>query len=206
MTSNGHSTRDAPGISSSSLPKSKPLPEVPWHRKLFSTIVLSSRRLVRYWWAWEILSAAFSLAATVALVTVLAEQDGHIQEPFKLGATQVTLNTIIAAISTAIRTSLALAVAGPLNQSAWNWFSQSRHPGRPLYGRPLKDLDTFGDAAADSWSSLKLLWRTKCTYEPPYYVHKVEKCLLILRLATLHHSAPSLSSCRSLSILSRSKY
>jgi hypothetical protein len=81
---------------------------------------------------------------------------------YKIGLTHVTLNTIVAAISTAVRTSLALAMAGPLNQSAGNWFAQPRRAGRESCSRLLEDLDTIGDASSDSISSLRLLWRTRC--------------------------------------------
>jgi hypothetical protein len=135
-----------------------------WTRWLWTIIMWPYRSISRRWWAWEIASAVFSLASTIVLVIVLATQNGKAQTTYKIGSTHVTLNTIVAAISTAMRTSLALAVAGPLNQSAWNWFAQSRRPGRHLRGRPLNDLDTFSEASSDSISSLKLLWRTRCWY------------------------------------------
>ena len=118
-------------------------------------------RLGQYWWAWQILAAALSLAATAALIITLIEIDGHKQYTLKIGHAHVTLNAIIALISTVIRTSLFVTVGGALSQGAWNWFASSRKTGHLQPGKPLKDLDIFGDASFDSWSSLKLLYITR---------------------------------------------
>ena len=141
----------------------KRLPILPHHIWLFSKLKQGCKSLVRYWWAWEILAAVLSIISTIVLIVVLARNDGHPVQSLFLGGAQVTLNTIVAAISTIIRASLMVTVAGALNQSAWNWFSfPASMEGRPS-GRPLKDLDTFGYAAFDSWSSLKLLFKTRGT-------------------------------------------
>lgn len=92
---------------------------------------------------------------------VLATADGRPLQSLSFGVAQLSLNTIVPAISTVIRASLLVTVAGPLNQTAWNWFSSPRRDGRQQAGKPIKDLDTFGNAAIDSLSSLKLLSRTK---------------------------------------------
>jgi hypothetical protein len=139
----------------------KELPVVPRHRRILFQITFVCKRLVRYWWAWEFLAAAMSITATIALIIVLREADGRAQRSFHIGAAQLTLNTIVAAISTIIRSSLMVTVAGALSQSSWNWFSSPRQGSLAQSAKPLKDLDVFGDASFDSWSSLKLLWRTK---------------------------------------------
>ena len=103
----------------------------------------------------------------IALIGVLAGADQHKQKNWAVGGTELTLNTIVAAIGTIIRSSLLLAVAGALNQSAWNWFA-ARNRDIEAEGKPLEDLETFSEAAASSWNSLKLLWRTRCRYEIPW--------------------------------------
>lgn len=64
-----------------------------------------------------------SLTAMVILVIVLAQADQHQQPSWAVAGTELTLNTVVAAIGTVIRTSLYIVVAGALNQSAWNWFA-----------------------------------------------------------------------------------
>ena len=142
-----------------SVPRQKELPPVPWHAHLFSKLGRLCKRLVRWWWTWELLASALSIAATIALIVVLWQADGNAQQSWMIGSTQLTLNTIVAAISTVIRAALLVAVAGALNQSLWNMFSSKKGTSGPA--RPLEDLDIFGGAASDSWGSLRLLWRTK---------------------------------------------
>ena len=152
--------RQIPDQSISLVPKlsEKELPALPCHARLLSSFKCGSQRLVKHWWAWEILAAALSIAATIGLVVILAKSDGVSLESLSFGAAHLSLNTIVAAVSTVIRAALAVTVAGALNQSPWNWFAQ------PQSGKPLQDLDIFGDAASDSWSSLRLLARTKGRY------------------------------------------
>ena len=141
-------------------PRQKDLPPIPWHTRLVSKVKHTPKRLVHWWWTWELLASALSIIATVALIAVLRQADGNAQQSWMIGNTELTLNTIVAGISTVIRAALLVAVAGALNQSLWNRFSSPRKGGsRPA--RPLKDLDIFGGAASDSWGSLRLLWRTK---------------------------------------------
>jgi len=91
------------------------------------------------------------------------QADGRQQQTWTIGNAQLTLNTIVVAISTVMRSSLLLVVGGALNQSAWNWFA-ARTSGAEPEGRPLEDLETFSEAAANSWNSVKLLYRTKGRY------------------------------------------
>jgi hypothetical protein len=118
-----------------------------------------------YWWPWEVFAATISIAATVALIAVLHSVNGHPLQSASFGDAQISINTVVAAITTIIRTSLLVTIAGPLNQSAWNWFSTPGKGNRNRAGRPLKDLDIFGNAARDPWSSIQLLWRTRGMYE-----------------------------------------
>ena len=138
----------------------KNLPVVPQHKWIIARSKLRLKRLTRYWWSWELLAASLSDIATMTLLVILGKADGQAQHSFQIANAELTLNTIVAAISTIIRTSLLVSVAGALNQSMWNWFSRSQRDGQRR-GMPLDDLNTFGDAANDSWSSLRLLWRTK---------------------------------------------
>jgi len=118
------------------------------------------RSIMRGWWAWELIAATVSILAMAGLLAVLLYVDRHKQRVWNVGGTQLTVNTIIAAIGTIMRSSLLLVVAGALNQSAWNWFVCKRKD-KEFEGQPLKDFEIFSEAAANSWNSMKLLWRTK---------------------------------------------
>ena len=138
----------------------KKLPIIPRYIRVWTWVCRRCRKLVYRWWAWELIAATVSVAAMVALIVVLANADHREQQLWSVGNTQLTLNTIVVAIGTVIRSSLLLTVAGALNQSAWNWFA-SKTNRTDTDGQPLKDLETFSEAAANSWNCVKLLWRTK---------------------------------------------
>jgi Protein of unknown function (DUF3176) len=121
------------------------------------------RRLVHGWWTWELIAAAVTVAAMLGLIDLLAQADRHPRQSWVIGGSQLTLNTLVAAISTVIRSSLLLLVAGALNQCAWNWFA-TRDAGEQPEGPPLKDLETFSEAAANPWNCIKLLYQTKGRY------------------------------------------
>ena len=141
----------------------KKLPIPPRRARLQVWIVHCSRRILHGWWAWELIAASASVLPMVAVIVVLAEANQHPQQNWVIGNTQLTINAIIAALGTMARSSLLVAVAGALNQSAWNWFS-SKTGIVETQGHPLKDLETFSEAAANSWNCVKLLWRTKGRY------------------------------------------
>ena len=134
----------------------KHLPILPRHVRALSLCKRKCKALIRYWWAWELLAAAISISATVILIAVLRVNDGQPLQAPLFGYSEFSINGLVAAISTVIRTSLLLVVGGALNQCAWNWFSSPM----PV-GRPLQDLEIFGSASSNSWSSLQLLFRTK---------------------------------------------
>ena len=163
----------------------KSLPKLPRHVGPLSKIKrIFADFISNQWWTWEIAAACVSIGATIALIVILKNADQQQQRPWNIGNTQLTLNTVIAIISIIIRASLLVMVAGALNQSPWNWFARKQNgykqqPSRSLLkpwtwfksnfeqeepGRPLKDLDTFGEAANSSWASLKLLYRTRFRY------------------------------------------
>ncbi|KAF5515254.1 hypothetical protein CGCS363_v001682 [Colletotrichum siamense] len=108
-----------------------------------------SLSIMKSWWQ-EILWCAISLAAFVALVLVLKEFN---QKPLPRWPSGITLNTIIAALSTIARTAFLIPVLEGLSQSKWAWYKK-----KP---RPLTDFDMFDQASRGPWGSLGLLVRTK---------------------------------------------
>ncbi|MCJ1405627.1 hypothetical protein MMC11_008855 [Xylographa trunciseda] len=141
----------------------KKLPTLPRHISLWARLRRSARRWFRGWWIWELAAAGVSLAATVALVVLLAQADRRQPQAWAVGGMELTLNTLVAAIATVMRTSLLLVVASALNQSAWNWFA-AKKSGGDASGQPLEDLEIFSEAAANSWNSVRLLIRTRGRY------------------------------------------
>ncbi|KAJ9616709.1 hypothetical protein H2200_000428 [Cladophialophora chaetospira] len=136
-------------------------PVVPKRRWASFELRRSWQTFTQGWWLWELLASALSFAATIALIVTLAITDGHEQQSYGIARAKLTLNAIVAAISTVIRTALMFAVSGALSQNAWNWYSSKRSTENLNPGKPLRDLDTFADAGSDPLAGLTLIWRTR---------------------------------------------
>ena len=106
------------------------------------------------WWLPELLASILSIASLLALVIVLRAYDGRGINDLKLPAS-LTLNGIVAAISTFNRVCLMVPVGASLSQEAWLWFSAAEHQ-KHIHSR-LGDLDLSDGASRGAWGSLVLL-------------------------------------------------
>ncbi|KAJ9500661.1 hypothetical protein H2202_003877 [Exophiala xenobiotica] len=86
-------------------------------------------------WVPEVLSICFSTVCFVTIFVVLVAYDGK-QVPSLPHA--ITLNTVVAILSTASKSSLILVVGSCISQLKWSWFSRQRR---------LTDIQTFDDAS-----------------------------------------------------------
>ena len=148
---------------------SRDLPSLPKHVLRIAKIKRSCANVIyTSFWGWEYAAVLVSAVATITLILLLKSADQQQKRSWTIGNTQLTLNALIAIISSMIRASLVVLLSGSLTQSPWNWFADQNNNDRQGYGRPLKDLDLFGDAASNTWASLKLLYRTKFRYLAPW--------------------------------------
>jgi hypothetical protein len=108
------------------------------------------------WWLIEILSSIISLAAMGSMVVVLQHFDELEARTWQFG---ITINSVIAALSTVARTAFMIPVGSAVSQASWIWFSAANQ--EKGYKTQLVDLETFDDASRGAWGSLKLLWRMK---------------------------------------------
>lgn len=119
------------------------------------------RRSFSHWlydsWLVEIVCTAFGIMLIVALCLVLNSYDGKPQPHFgsALGSA-VTLNTIVAIISTFAKAALMLPVAECISQLKWAHFEKGYHR--------LSDMNTFDHASRGIWGSLVLVWKTRLMY------------------------------------------
>lgn len=129
-------------------------------------------------WVLECVASGVSIAGLVALVAVLAHFNHKDSQELGYG---VTLNALVAAMSTVIRTSTMVSIAEVLGQAKWLWFGDARQ--RQV--RRLADLEVFDKATRGSWGSLLLLWRIKGLYVLLPHMCK----LLITDVRNLRHLA-----------------
>lgn len=102
--------------------------------------------LHRWHWKFEILSLLLSICALVAIIILLAAEDGVALESWN---SYFSLNTIISVLGTISRSSLASAVGSCLAQEKWNWFRKKRDR--------LYIFDRIDNASRGSLGSLQLL-------------------------------------------------
>ncbi|RSL72332.1 hypothetical protein CEP54_000851 [Fusarium duplospermum] len=107
------------------------------------------------WWFPEILCCLLSLTSLAAQVGVLARYNGKPQDSWPSQA--LTINALIATLSTIYRTSLMYTVGSLLAQAKWNRFSSRRGTDYS----PLKDYALLDEASRGSWGSARLLYRFK---------------------------------------------
>ncbi|KAK1839988.1 hypothetical protein CCHR01_17392 [Colletotrichum chrysophilum] len=110
---------------------------------------VSAGRIIGGWWQ-EILCIVLSIIFLAVLIIVLAAFN---QKPLPNWSPGITLNTVVALLSTLSRTAFIIPVVEGLSQSKWNWFKK-----KP---RPLQDFDVFDRASRGPGGSLGLLFRTK---------------------------------------------
>ncbi|RSL74203.1 hypothetical protein CEP51_011630 [Fusarium floridanum] len=107
------------------------------------------------WWFLEILCCLLSLGSLAAQVGVLARYNSKPQDSWP--SQTLTLNALIATLSTICRTSLMCTVGSLLAQAKWNRFSSRRETDY----FPLKDYALLDEASRGSWGSARLLYRFK---------------------------------------------
>ncbi|KAI1115443.1 hypothetical protein F5Y14DRAFT_410596 [Nemania sp. NC0429] len=112
------------------------------------------RPSVLQWWRWELVMLVISLIAFVALVIVLAIEDGKLAHSWG----PLTLNSLNSLLTTVVGTSLGAIVSSALSQSLWNGFGQLR-TSSDLTTRPAQDLQLYNDASRGPMGSLALLWK-----------------------------------------------
>lgn len=100
-------------------------------------------------WQWEFGASIFSLGCFAAVVGVLAanEYKSLAGWTFVFG---ISLNTLIAILSTLSRTALMVPVASCISQLKWIHLVNT--------SRPLHDVQVFDDASRSPWGSLELIW------------------------------------------------
>ncbi|KAF3006873.1 hypothetical protein E8E13_010919 [Curvularia kusanoi] len=101
-------------------------------------------------WQWEFGACAFSVGCLATIVGVLAayQHRSLASWTFVLG---ISVNTLIAILSTFSRTALMVPVASCISQLKWIHLVGG--------SRSLQEMQVFEDASRGPWGSLELIWR-----------------------------------------------
>ncbi|CAD0107874.1 unnamed protein product [Aureobasidium uvarum] len=109
------------------------------------------RETGRLTWSFELVAAVFSVACFIGLIILLAVSRGKEQRYWFGG--HITLNGLVALITTITRASVMVSVAASLSQLKWNRFASNTSL------HPLDDLSRYDSASRGPWGSLNLLIR-----------------------------------------------
>jgi hypothetical protein len=104
-------------------------------------------------WYKEILWLILSVVSLIALAIFLDHYDG---QPLPRLPSEITLNTILAIMSTICRASFVEPAMQSIAQLKWIWYKR-----RP---RPLRDFEIFDKASRGPGGSLQLVFSTKAWY------------------------------------------
>ncbi|KAF2422356.1 hypothetical protein EJ08DRAFT_682680 [Tothia fuscella] len=98
------------------------------------------------WWLLELIASILSIASLISIVALLRHHNGRGLGDVNLPK-RLTLNGILAVISTLNRACLMVPVSAAMSQEAWLWFSahdQNRHSSSRLGDLDLSDAASRG--------------------------------------------------------------
>jgi hypothetical protein len=99
-------------------------------------------------WAFEITAITVTLGALLAIIFVLHRENGKSLSSWTL---PVTLNTVIAALSTLARSTLAFALSACMGQLKWNWLH--------VRADQIQAWERFDGASRGPWGATRLfIW------------------------------------------------
>ena len=107
------------------------------------------------WWVPEIFATVLSVASLIALIALVWNYQGRSLDQSHLPAS-LTLNGLVAIISTINRAALMVPVGSVMSQEVWLWLS-SRSNSSARHGGRLKDLEISDSASRGAWGSVVFL-------------------------------------------------
>jgi hypothetical protein len=105
-------------------------------------------RMTMLSWAFEILALIASIASIAAIVAILISQNN---KPITAWTFIFTLNTIVAALGTVSRTTLAFAMSACVGQQKWSWLRRRSDS--------VRAFERFDEASRGPWGGSRLfIW------------------------------------------------
>ena len=134
--------------------KESPTPKSARH---FNQSVLS----YLHWWITKLFASLLSMYTFVSLTVLLRVYDGRALNQIDLPSS-LTLNGLIALLSTINRVALMVPVGSAISQEVWLWFSNPR--SKTNHRARFWDLELSSAASRSAWGSLLFLFRARSRY------------------------------------------
>ncbi|CCT63697.1 uncharacterized protein FFB20_02850 [Fusarium fujikuroi] len=128
-------------------------------------------------WLWETLSLLLALGLLIATIVIPAQNNNRVLKPWPY---DISLNTIIAILSTFMRASMLLVVAELIGQMGWNALQKPR---------PVSDLHHFNNASRGILGAMKLFWTV-----PPRLTSIIAALVIIISPAITPFAQQSVST------------
>jgi hypothetical protein len=127
-------------------------PELPEGREIVDSSVMNhhdpqSQQNIIITWILEILTLVFAAGLFIAICILFVTYNDRTQPD--RGNSGITLNALIATLSTIFRASLAFVSFEVVSQIKWDWITSEF--------RPLRDFERFDAASRGIYGSLRLL-------------------------------------------------
>jgi len=123
------------------------------------------------WWIPEVLAWIVAVLCLVAICIILKAYDDQPLPSWHYG---ITLNAIVALLSTVSKMLLVIPVAEGLSQIKWLWYKKRPNAD----GENLMDFQDIDKASRSAFGSLPLLWKAR------YWYGSCSRCTLELTLST----------------------
>ena len=115
------------------------------------------------WWIPELFASLLSICTFVSIMVVLRIYRAQALNKIDLPSS-LTLNTLIALLSTVNRVALMVPVGSAMSQEVWLWLSNPR--SKKNRRARLRDLELSNAASRGAWGSLLFLFRARARYSP----------------------------------------
>lgn len=101
-------------------------------------------------WAMEIFSIVIAFGAVGSIIGLLARYDGKALPSWPY---DITLNALIAVLTTVANTAMAVVLSSGLGQLKWDRVKRGY--------LPLADMEILDEASRGAWGACKMLWRLR---------------------------------------------
>lgn len=110
------------------------------------------------WWLAEILASIVLVASLIGIIIMVIHYRGQKPEDIHLPL-QLSLNGLVALLSTICRVALMIPVASVISQEVWMWLYESHKDS--INHHQLRDLELSDEASQSAWGSFKFLLQTR---------------------------------------------
>lgn len=99
-------------------------------------------------WTWEVVALLLAVGAVASIIALLARYDGR---PLPSWPYEITLNALIAVLTTIANASMAFPLSSGLGQLKWERMKKGY--------APLADMEVLDEASRGAWGAVNMLRR-----------------------------------------------